>query len=414
MNKINYQLALDKIIEENQKQQKVPSLLMHSCCAPCSSYCLTYLAQYFRITIFYYNPNISPETEYKKRVKEQIRLIQSLDVKYPISFVEGTYEPEKFYEMAKGLEEVKEGGIRCFACYEMRQREAAYYAKEHGFDYFTTTLSVSPHKNAQKLNEIGLWLQEEVGVAYLVSDFKKKGGYLQSIELSKKYDLYRQDYCGCEFSKRQRERERIAKEKDSQKEQKCIANVSDCPKEQECIAMEKNSQKGEGMTTEVWDIYDEEGQRTGDTMVRGIPAKGQYMLCVHVYLYTPDKLFLLQKRSKNKISHPGEWDVTCGAVLHNEESIEAAKRETLEEIGIDLSDSVLQYAGRIKKEKRFIDIYFVQKDFSLDDCTLQKEEVEDVCLVSAEQLLNTQETDRLREEHYMRLLKKAIQDVLDS
>lgn len=401
MNKINYQLALDKIIEENQKQQKVPSLLMHSCCAPCSSYCLTYLAQYFRITIFYYNPNISPETEYKKRVKEQIRLIQSLNVKYPISFVEGTYEPEKFYEMAKGLEEVKEGGIRCFACYEMRQREAAYYAKEHGFDYFTTTLSVSPHKNAQKLNEIGLWLQEEVGVAYLVSDFKKKGGYLQSIELSKKYDLYRQDYCGCEFSKRQRERERIAKEKDSQKEQKCIAKA-------------KNSQKGEGMTTEVWDIYDEEGQRTGDTMVRGIPAKGQYMLCVHVYLYTPDKLFLLQKRSKNKISHPGEWDVTCGAVLHNEESIEAAKRETLEEIGIDLSDSVLQYAGRIKKEKRFIDIYFVQKDFSLDDCTLQKEEVEDVCLVSAEQLLNTQETDRLREEHYMRLLKKAIQDVLDS
>lgn len=401
MNKINYQLALDKIIEENQKQQKVPSLLMHSCCAPCSSYCLTYLAQYFRITIFYYNPNISPETEYKKRVKEQIRLIQSLDVKYPISFVEGTYEPEKFYEMAKGLEEVKEGGIRCFACYKMRQREAAYYAKEHGFDYFTTTLSVSPHKNAQKLNEIGLWLQEEVGVAYLVSDFKKKGGYLQSIELSKKYDLYRQDYCGCEFSKRQRERERVAKEKDSQKEQKCIAKA-------------KNSQKGEGMTTEVWDIYDEEGQRTGDTMVRGIPAKGQYMLCVHVYLYTPDKLFLLQKRSKNKISHPGEWDVTCGAVLHNEESIEAAKRETLEEIGIDLSDSVLQYAGRIKKEKRFIDIYFVQKDFSLDDCTLQKEEVEDVCLVSAEQLLNTQETDRLREEHYMRLLKKAIQDVLDS
>lgn len=401
MNKINYQLALDKIIEENQKQQNVPSLLMHSCCAPCSSYCLTYLAQYFRITIFYYNPNISPETEYKKRVKEQIRLIQSLDVKYPISFVEGTYEPKKFYEMAKGLEEVKEGGIRCFACYKMRQREAAYYAKEHGFDYFTTTLSVSPHKNAQKLNEIGLWLQEEVGVAYLVSDFKKKGGYLQSIELSKKYDLYRQDYCGCKFSKRQREQERVAKEKDSQKEQKCIAKA-------------KNSQKGEGMTTEVWDIYDEEGQRTGDTMVRGIPAKGQYMLCVHVYLYTPDKLFLLQKRSKNKISHPGEWDVTCGAVLHNEESIEAAKRETLEEIGIDLSDSVLQYAGRIKKEKRFIDIYFVQKDFSLDDCTLQKEEVEDVCLVSAEQLLNTQETDRLREEHYMRLLKKAIQDVLDS
>ena len=302
MNKINYQLALDKIIEENQKQQKVPSLLMHSCCAPCSSYCLTYLAQYFRITIFYYSEYFTGNRNIK-RVKEQIRLIRSLDVKYPISFVEGTYEPEKFYEMAKGLEEVKEGGIRCFACYEMRQREAAYYAKEHGFDYFTTTLSVSPHKNAQKLNEIGLLLQEEVGVAYLVSDFKKKGGYLQSIELSKKYDLYRQDYCGCEFSKRQRERERIAKEKDSQKEQKCIANVSDCPKEQECIAMEKNSQKGEGMTTEVWDIYDEEGQRTGDTMVRGIPAKGQYMLCVHVSVYA-DKLFCYKSVLKNKISHP--------------------------------------------------------------------------------------------------------------
>ena len=206
MNKINYQLALDKIIEENQKQQKVPSLLMHSCCAPCSSYCLTYLAQYFRITIFYYNPNISPETEYKKRVKEQIRLIQSLDVKYPISFVEGTYEPEKFYEMAKGLEDVPEGGERCFLCYRMRLEEAAKMAVEKNCDYFATTLTISPLKNAQKLNEIGEELEKKYGVRHLPSDFKKKNGYKRSIELSKEYDLYRQDFCGCVFSKRERDR----------------------------------------------------------------------------------------------------------------------------------------------------------------------------------------------------------------
>lgn len=202
MNKINYQIELDKIIDQNVKEGIVPKLLMHSCCAPCSSYCLTYLAEYFEITIMYYNPNISPESEYQKRVKEQIRLISELDVTYPISFVEGRYDPENFYKMAEGLEDVPEGGVRCFACYEMRQREAAVYAKEHGFDYFTTTLSVSPHKNAQKLNEIGLKLQEEYSIPYLVSDFKKKSGYLKSIALSKEYGLYRQDYCGCEYSKK--------------------------------------------------------------------------------------------------------------------------------------------------------------------------------------------------------------------
>lgn len=203
MNKVNYQLELDKIIEKNAKDGIVPKLLMHSCCAPCSSYCLTYLAEYFEITIMYYNPNISPESEYQKRVAEQIRLIGALKVKHPISFIEGKYDPEHFYEMAKGLEDVPEGGVRCFACYEMRQREAAIYAKAHGFDYFTTTLSVSPHKNAQKLNEIGLKLADEYEISYLVSDFKKRGGYLKSIELSKEYGLYRQDYCGCEFSKRE-------------------------------------------------------------------------------------------------------------------------------------------------------------------------------------------------------------------
>lgn len=205
MNKVNYQKELDQIIEQIQKEDKVPTLLMHSCCAPCSSYCLSYLAEYFRITIFYYNPNISPAYEYEKRVQEQKRLIKELPVKHAISFAEGKYDPESFYKMAEGLEDVKEGGIRCFRCYEMRQREAALYAKEHGFDYFTTTLSVSPHKNAQKLNEIGLRLAQEYDQPYLVSDFKKKGGYLKSIELSKEYHLYRQNYCGCEFSKKQSE-----------------------------------------------------------------------------------------------------------------------------------------------------------------------------------------------------------------
>lgn len=205
MNKVNYQKELDQIIEQIQKEDKVPTLLMHSCCAPCSSYCLSYLAEYFRITIFYYNPNISPAYEYEKRVQEQKRLIKELPVKHAISFAEGKYDPESFYKMAEGLEDVKEGGSRCFRCYEMRQREAALYAKEHGFDYFTTTLSVSPHKNAQKLNEIGLRLAQEYDQPYLVSDFKKKGGYLKSIELSKEYHLYRQNYCGCEFSKKQSE-----------------------------------------------------------------------------------------------------------------------------------------------------------------------------------------------------------------
>lgn len=208
MNKINYQLELDSIIEQLQREQRVPTLLMHSCCAPCSSYCLSYLADYFRITIFYYNPNIAPEEEYRKRVNEQKRLIEQLPVKHPVAFAEGKYDPEVFTAMAQGMEELPEGGSRCFACYELRQREAAKYAAEHGFDYFTTTLSVSPHKNAGKLNEIGLALSQEYGVPYLVSDFKKKSGYLKSIELSKEYDLYRQDYCGCIYSRQERERQK--------------------------------------------------------------------------------------------------------------------------------------------------------------------------------------------------------------
>ena len=204
MNKINYRLELEKLIKG--LGDKSPSLFLHSCCAPCSSYCLEYLRQYFQITIFYYNPNISMPEEYRLRVEEQKRLIIAMNADgtpdvYPIAFVEGKYDPETFYALSKGLENCPEGGERCFRCYELRLREAAQLAKEGGFDYFTTTLTISPLKNAQKLNEIGERLGKEYGVAHLPSDFKKKGGYLRSIELSKEYDLYRQDYCGCAFSK---------------------------------------------------------------------------------------------------------------------------------------------------------------------------------------------------------------------
>lgn len=210
--KINYQKELDKRIENLQKEGKVPTLLLHSCCAPCSSYVLEYLSNYFHITVLYYNPNIYPEDEYGKRIIEQQKLINEMNVKYPVQFIAGDYDREKFYEMAKGLEEVKEGGVRCFKCYELRLREAAEIAKVNGFDYFTTTLSISPLKNSVKLNEIGLKLAEEYGVQYLTSDFKKKNGYKRSVELSAEYGLYRQDYCGCEFSMRQRQEEEKAKQ----------------------------------------------------------------------------------------------------------------------------------------------------------------------------------------------------------
>lgn len=211
LTKINYQKELDKLINHLQKEEKVPTLLLHSCCAPCSSYVLEYLSSYFKITVLYYNPNIYPESEYSKRIIEQQTLIGEMNTKYPVQFIAGSYDKEKFYEMAKGLEEVKEGGVRCFKCYELRLREAAEIAKEGGYDYFTTTLSISPLKNAAKLNEIGLKLAEEYGVSYLTSDFKKKNGYKRSVELSAQYGLYRQDYCGCEFSMRQRMEEQQAK-----------------------------------------------------------------------------------------------------------------------------------------------------------------------------------------------------------
>lgn len=200
--KINYQKELEKLLAQLEAEQRVPSLLIHSCCAPCSSYVLEYLSEYFKITVFYYNPNIYPESEYTKRIAEQQKLIRDMEFRYPVSFLAGKYDKEKFYEMAAGMEDLKEGGARCMKCYELRLSEAAGQAAAGGFDYFTTTLSISPMKNAQKLNEIGLRVGEEYGVKYLVSDFKKKNGYKRSIELSKEYGLYRQDYCGCEFSMR--------------------------------------------------------------------------------------------------------------------------------------------------------------------------------------------------------------------
>lgn len=200
-NQRNFQKELDKFIVELQKEERVPTLLLHSCCAPCSSYCIEYLSNYFKLTVFYYNPNISYEEEYKKRVEEEIRFIKEFKTKYPVEFIEGDYETEKFYEMAKGLENCPEGGERCFKCYELRLRKTAVLAKEMHFDYFTTTLSISPLKSSVKLNEIGLKLQEEYGVPYLLSDFKKKNGYKRSIELSKEYNLYRQNFCGCVYSR---------------------------------------------------------------------------------------------------------------------------------------------------------------------------------------------------------------------
>ena len=205
MNKINYQRELEKIIEINSKEKRVPTLLLHSCCAPCSSYCLEYLSSYFEITDLYYNPNITDEAEYRHREEELSRLISKQPHLHPVTFIRGTYEPQKFWEISRGLEDCPEGGERCFKCYELRIREAAEYAARGGFDYFTTTLTISPLKNAQNLNEIGFRVAEETGTVWLPSDFKKKGGFLRSTELSLEYGLYRQNYCGCVFSKRDSE-----------------------------------------------------------------------------------------------------------------------------------------------------------------------------------------------------------------
>lgn len=203
---MNYQLKLDNILKENK--DKIPTLLLHSCCAPCSSYVLEYLTNYFYITILFYNPNITSKEEYDKRLNELKRLVEELPHYNKIEIVEARYEPKEFIDIAKGLETLPEGRERCFKCYRLRLEEAAKYAKSNNYDFFTTTLSISPHKNAEKLNEIGEELSSIYKINYLYADFKKKGGYQRSIELSKKYDLYRQDFCGCIYSKIERDKQR--------------------------------------------------------------------------------------------------------------------------------------------------------------------------------------------------------------
>lgn len=204
MNKGNYQIMLDKITQKIEREDIMPSLLLHSCCAPCSSYTIEYLSKYFSITVLYYNPNISERCEYEKRKAEQIRLINSFETRNKVSFLDCEYNNAEFFEMAKGYEQCNEGGERCFRCYRLRLEKTARLAKENGFDYFCTTLSISPLKNAQKINEIGYELEGKYGVLWLPSDLKKREGYKRSIELSREFNLYRQNYCGCIYSKKER------------------------------------------------------------------------------------------------------------------------------------------------------------------------------------------------------------------
>mgnify|MGYP003314255617 CR=1 FL=1 len=198
----NYQQTLDKTLAAIVAEGKTPRLLLHCCCAPCSSYVLEYLTHYFDITAFYYNPNINPAEEYEHRVEELERLIRQMPLFRPVTVQRGNYEPERFAAIAAGHENDPEGGERCFACYRLRLTEAAEVARTGGFDYFTTTLSISPLKSAVKLNEIGRELSAAYGVPYLYSDFKKKEGYKRSCALSAEYHLYRQNYCGCVYSKK--------------------------------------------------------------------------------------------------------------------------------------------------------------------------------------------------------------------
>lgn len=198
--KINYQKELEKILEKIEDQDLCPSLLLHSCCGPCSSYVLEYLGQYFEITVFYYNPNIYPSEEYWYRVDEQKKIIDLTKSRYPIHMMEGAYDVDRFYDTIRGMEDLLEGGARCYKCYELRLSEAAKLAKEEGFDYFTTTLTISPHKNSQVLNRIGQAVGDRYGVSHLPSDFKKNNGYKRSCQLTSEFGMYRQDYCGCEYS----------------------------------------------------------------------------------------------------------------------------------------------------------------------------------------------------------------------
>ncbi len=210
--KINYQLAMERELAEIARREGRPRLLLHSCCAPCSSAVLERLTDWFDLTVFYYNPNIAPEEEFLRRAEEQRRLIAELPHAHEIQFRCGEYESEAFEALARGLEDMPEGGERCTRCFRLRLGKTAALAAREGFDYFTTTLSISPLKDAQRLNTIGGELAEQFGVAYLFSDFKKKNGYKRSCELSVQYELYRQDYCGCRFSQMEREKKKITEE----------------------------------------------------------------------------------------------------------------------------------------------------------------------------------------------------------
>lgn len=201
MDKINYQKELDKLLDKLSDRNDILHLLLHGCCAPCSSYVLMYLSEYFDITVLFYNPNISTNEEYIKRSKELKRFIGENSYKNKIDYIEADYNPEEFYDAVKGYEKCSEGGERCFLCYELRLLKALKEARRLNCDYYCTTLSISPHKNAAKINEIGYRLAQDSSVLWLPSDFKKKNGFKISTELSKKHNLYRQDYCGCVFSK---------------------------------------------------------------------------------------------------------------------------------------------------------------------------------------------------------------------
>lgn len=208
----NYAKELEQLIQKLQQEGKVPRLLLHACCAPCSSAVLEYLSQYFAITLLYYNPNIAPLEEYKKREAELRRLVSQMKFTHPVELLPCQYDGQAFVQAARGLEGEPEGGKRCEACFRLRLRYAAQEAARLRFDYYTTTLSISPMKNAPLLNQLGEEIGREFGVAHLPSDFKKKDGYKRSVQLSKEYDLYRQDYCGCAFSKAQRQREKEERE----------------------------------------------------------------------------------------------------------------------------------------------------------------------------------------------------------
>ena len=206
---MNYQKLLDEKLKEITEKKERPKLLLHVCCGPCSSYVLEYLSSYFDITCFYYNPNISPKEEYDKRVIEANKLLNEAPFGKNVKFINWKYDKESFDNISKGLEEEKEGGKRCKKCYHLRLSETAKYAKDNHFDYFTTTLSISPYKDADCLNSIGKKLSFEYDIPYLYSDFKKKNGYKRSIELSKQFNLYRQDFCGCIYSKKESENRKL-------------------------------------------------------------------------------------------------------------------------------------------------------------------------------------------------------------